>query len=502
MDLHALYIARLAQELNEHLCGASIDEVFSSDKNTIHFIAQKAEGEFFINFRIEGNKLYLYFPEQIQRIHRGRMDQFKSIWKQPILAIQPHPGERSFTVQFEQTKLVFLCHGRHANILLYEEDQISSFRKTQQKKLPDLMAIGRLEQAAWPSKISDWEEAPFINALLAKNLEQSTSLEAFEDVYQNGPVHLINTGTEYLIDAQIHGELIASYPTLREAITPACELQLAHYFFQRNKQVLSKEIQAGLHQTQKRIKALVKQKKALVEQSNYRHLGDLILSNLPQIHLGDKSVTVQDYLSNQPISILLKEKLSPQDNAQRYYRKAKNQHIEEARIQSELDQLEMKEYELLEQEEQVNQARSMKDMRGLLKEQKKERIPLQRLPYHAFEIMGYQVLVGKQAKDNDELSLKIAKKDDLWLHARDIPGSHVVIRKKSGQAIPEKLIEIAGGLALWFSKRRKESLAPVIYTEKKHIRKRKGAPAGAVVVEKENVLMLAPVSPDYLGNMS
>ena len=102
------------------------------------------------------------------------------------------------------------------------------------------------------------------------------------------------------------------------------------------------------------------------------------------------------------------------------------------------------------------------------------------------------MFVGKNAKSNDILTQKIATKNDLWLHARDVSGSHVVIRDRLGNSFPASVIEKVAALAAWFSKRKTDSLCPVIFTPKKFVRKIKGAPAGQVVVEKEDVIMVVP----------
>ena len=88
--------------------------------------------------------------------------------------------------------------------------------------------------------------------------------------------------------------------------------------------------------------------------------------------------------------------------------------------------------------------------------------------------------------------MQVAAKNDLWLHARDVSGSHVIVREKPGQKFREPVIEKVAQLAAWHSKRRTDSLCPVIYTPRKYVRKMKGAPAGQVVVEKEQVVMVVP----------
>ena len=102
------------------------------------------------------------------------------------------------------------------------------------------------------------------------------------------------------------------------------------------------------------------------------------------------------------------------------------------------------------------------------------------------------ILVGKNAKANDELTLKVATKNDLWLHVKDVSGSHVVIKQKPGQNYPVSIIERAASIAAFNSKRKTDTLCPVIFTQKKFVRKVKESPPGQVVVEKEDVVMVQP----------
>ena len=120
------------------------------------------------------------------------------------------------------------------------------------------------------------------------------------------------------------------------------------------------------------------------------------------------------------------------------------------------------------------------------------------LPYHQFDFRNFRILVGKNAVANDLLTLKFSHKEDLWLHAKDVSGSHVLIKHQSGKNFPREVIEYAASLAAYNSKRKNESLCPVIVTPKKFVRKRKGDPPGAVVVEREEVMMVEPLNPTDL----
>ncbi|HLT71447.1 MAG TPA: NFACT RNA binding domain-containing protein, partial [Cyclobacteriaceae bacterium] len=96
------------------------------------------------------------------------------------------------------------------------------------------------------------------------------------------------------------------------------------------------------------------------------------------------------------------------------------------------------------------------------------------------------------AQANDQLLQKYSSKDDLWLHARDVSGSHVIVKHQAGKKFPGAVIERAAQLAAFHSKRKNESLCPVILTPRKYVRKRKGDPAGTVVVDREEVIMVVP----------
>ena len=97
---------------------------------------------------------------------------------------------------------------------------------------------------------------------------------------------------------------------------------------------------------------------------------------------------------------------------------------------------------------------------------------------------------GKNAKNNDLLTLKYAKKQDIWLHARDVSGSHVIIRNPQNRTVPAFVIEKAASLAAYFSKRQTESLCPVIVTSKKFVRKTKDLLPGMVIVDREEEVVL------------
>jgi predicted ribosome quality control (RQC) complex YloA/Tae2 family protein len=119
------------------------------------------------------------------------------------------------------------------------------------------------------------------------------------------------------------------------------------------------------------------------------------------------------------------------------------------------------------------------------------RKPPARVPYRSFEASGGAlVLVGKGAADNDALTLTVARPQDLWLHARGVEGAHVVVPRDRKAQVPPELLLDAAHLAAHFSAARGEALSEVQHTERRYVRKAKGAAPGAVRIDRERVLLL------------
>jgi predicted ribosome quality control (RQC) complex YloA/Tae2 family protein len=217
---------------------------------------------------------------------------------------------------------------------------------------------------------------------------------------------------------------------------------------------------------------------------------------LHAISPGTEQVTLPDfYHDNRPTLIKLKRELTPQKNAAIFYKKAKNQHIEISHLQKILANKVREHSNFIDQLKQIEGAedlRSLRKITGKLEIAPAKEKQGESLPYREIEFNGFKIWIGKNAQSNDTLTLKYSHKDDLWLHAKDASGSHVLIKHQSGKNFPRDVIERAAQLAAYYSKRKNETLCPVSVTPKKYVRKRKGYPAGLVVVEREEVLMVVP----------
>ncbi|MDF7799645.1 NFACT RNA binding domain-containing protein [Pontiellaceae bacterium B1224] len=109
---------------------------------------------------------------------------------------------------------------------------------------------------------------------------------------------------------------------------------------------------------------------------------------------------------------------------------------------------------------------------------------------------GFEALAGKTDADNDLLSLKFAKANDLWFHVHSLPGSHVILRHPDGDRPDNALIRQTAAIAAWHSKARNAGNVPVNYTEAKHVGKPRGAKPGSVTIKREKTIKVRPAIPD------
>jgi predicted ribosome quality control (RQC) complex YloA/Tae2 family protein len=118
-------------------------------------------------------------------------------------------------------------------------------------------------------------------------------------------------------------------------------------------------------------------------------------------------------------------------------------------------------------------------------------------PYRSVMVEGFEVLIGRSASDNDNLTFRVAKATDSWLHvAGGTPGSHVVIKNPDRVALPKSVIERAASFAAWYSKARAGGNVEVHYCKVSDIRKPRGAPAGLVHLERYSRVRVRPAPAD------
>jgi predicted ribosome quality control (RQC) complex YloA/Tae2 family protein len=232
---------------------------------------------------------------------------------------------------------------------------------------------------------------------------------------------------------------------------------------------------------------------------------ELLLSQPNVQQKGMDAITVEDWEGN-TLEIRINPALSLRENAEEYFAKAtrakdaiKKRETRKRQFATEIERLRGLQAKLVTATTESDCERIMSDLQkntpNAPQHQKTTR-------FREFPLdEAHTLYVGKAAADNDELTLHFAKPQDYWFHARGVAGSHAVLRSPNKDKKPPKhILEQAASIAAYFSKARNAKMTPVAFTQKKYVRKPKGSAVGAVVIEREEVIMVRPHVPAGLLN--
>ncbi|MBM7837586.1 putative ribosome quality control (RQC) complex YloA/Tae2 family protein [Alkalihalobacillus xiaoxiensis] len=244
------------------------------------------------------------------------------------------------------------------------------------------------------------------------------------------------------------------------------------------------------------------------EAATYQKLGELLTANMYAIKKGDHSIEVVDYYdeTGKTIRIELDPQKTASENAQQYfkkYQKAKTARLEVV-LQVEKTNEELAYLDSLLQQMDSASSRDVADIRDELAEggyirkkqvqgKKKKKQSDKPIVETYRSTTGVEFLVGKNNRQNDYLTNRLARQDEIWLHTKDIPGSHVVIRHTEPD---ETTLAEAALVAAYYSKARESSSVPVDFTKIRHVKKPSGAKPGYVTYDQQTTLFVTPVEDD------
>ena len=504
------FLKRLAEELEHELKGLFLLECFSQNKDELilGFGSRELKKERYIRANLDPNVSLLSFPVSFARAGKNSVDLFGDLIDKQVTQVNVFQNERSFNISLGEDTLIFKMHARRANILHAKNDTIVSlFRKNLHQDLE--INPSELNKDIEVSERS-FETSGHDPLALIPALGKETKIHLEQgDFFQENPQQRWKSLKTLLKDLDTNPIFLHDGPSI-SLLKPSDEktkraVEAANWLYDKTVRsfYFEREKTEGINKLKQRIKKsenyISKTSTKLQQVENARspeEIANILMANLNTLQTGLSKAVLHDFYNDEPIEIKLNRELSPQKNAENLYRKAKNRHQEIDALKENIAAKEKLIDKLSRQILHIQEISDSKALRKYLKENgfhKKEKVQ-ENLPYHEFEVDGWQILLGKNAKANDELTLKVANKNDLWLHAKDVAGSHVIIRQIPGQNFPAYIIEKAAGIAAANSKRKTDTLCPVIYTQKKFVRKIKGAPPGQVIVEKEEVVMVAPTS--------
>ncbi|NOL32484.1 Rqc2 family fibronectin-binding protein [Bacillus altitudinis] len=479
-----------------------------------------------------------------KHLEGGFIERFEQIGLDRVIVL--HVRSRNEIGDEQTRKLYIEIMGRHSNLILVEDEteqiidglkhlspSVNSYRTVlpghqyllppaQQKLNPfdvtkeDILKHLRFQEGKIANQIVDTfsgvsplfaKEAVHRAGLANQETIPSTLLEMFQLIQAHSftPQLTRKDGKEYfyLLELQhVDGDM-KTFDSLSEL--------LDRFYFGKAERDRVKQQAADLerfvaNEKKKNENKLKKLTRTLEESQNahkYQLYGELLTANIYAIKKGDKEATVINYYDEDggEITIPLKTNKTPSENAQAYftkYQKAKNA------VEAVNEQIERTHEEIVYFDELIQQlsSASPKDLEEIREElvegkylrpkqkrnaKKKKTSAIQLEAYESSQ--GVPILVGKNNKQNEYLTTKAAARDDIWLHTKDIPGSHVVIRHK---APDEQTLLEAAQIAAYFSKAKESSSVPVDYTKIRHVKKPNGAKPGFVTYDQQQTLFVTP----------
>jgi hypothetical protein len=518
MHLNFHFLRFLCPELEAVLTGKFLVSCFSQNKDELIMSFEDEEETVFLRANLLPGISCLSLVPDFKRGKRNTISLFEPAIGNRVSTVQVCSYERAFFLHFESgAKILFKLFGNKSNILWY----------SQEAELPELLFRNLLRED-WELKISELSKnielefnrfqalegnaAQFLptlgkiprNWLKGKGYIEASIQERWQLMQElldmlDAPFYsIIKEEGQYVLS------LLPEENSLFQTTDPIIATnELFKYLvviqsFEKEKQKWVRTFEEQQKRTTAYLQKTSEKLESLQKEPPLSQLADVIMANLYQIPKGAQTVELFNFYTGQNQTIPLKQGQTPQKQAENLYRKSKNRKLEIEQLE---ENLQAKRLQALQTESWLSELSEINDFRGIksfLKQHKLTDISSNQeetVPYKRFEIEGFEVLVGKSSKANDELLRRFAWKEDLWLHAKDVPGSHVLLKYRSGINFPKTVIERAAAYAAYYSKNRNDTLAAVMYTPAKYVRKVKGAAPGAVMVDKEKVILVPPQGP-------
>lgn len=499
MHLHPFTIERLTLELTENssykIVGTKLANAFTTDKETLflQFDTVAIKLSFF-----RGEALF-QFPEIGKLQKKNRLGIFKELLNLKVIQIRSYRFERGFDILFEDNfRLTFYLFGKFSQVSLYYNQYLHHYpvsrKAISEHNLTEINTKNLTADNTDRMRFLTEDERNRVKKLITRGDVQTveTIINKPRKEALSSDYNLVKTDRGYTLTQEnvSSRELISSYKSVAQALNDFSRLYISFTVFNEAKRNKLGAISQQIKKAKNRIKSLELKLSKLKHSVSNREKADLIMANLYRFGRNESEYVLTSFDGLREVRIKASSQLSPQANAERYYKKAKNQSKEVDFINRDIENT-ISNLESLEKEYQ-NLLTETDYKKIVSKKNESDTGRKQRLPFSRRLIDGYEVRIGKSAKDNDVLLRTHSSKNDVWMHAKGVSGSHVIIRNSNKKAISASTIEKVASIAAFYSKAKNEALAAVIYTDRKYVRKPKGANPGAVVVEKEEVVLVKP----------
>jgi len=537
-------LSYVVSSLDSRITGLTVEATFSQERDHLVFSFGRTTPALVVSCAAAENALYLH--PAFSRSKRNSADVLKDIWGKRVKSVLMHPSDRVVTLELDAAARVDIqLFGAKANVLLVDVEGVIVDAFKRARELVGSKVESRTNKLFYDTTLLDASligdpSASIVSAL--KKLYPTLGTTLVKEVLHRSQVPSTRGVSE--IDQEILGrikralrqvmiELASPDPRVYiqdggKVETPVAFsiVQLDHLEHATDKRFDDVHEAIRFYISRERATSAVSQKKNAMltklrlqrdralrsmraaesdlqgstRAEEYESFGSLLMTNLGAVERGAKKARLDN------ADIPLEPHLSPVQNAQRYFEKAKksraarqdaSDRLKELRASATLAGALVESFVEAQTKEEIQEfvAQHESELEGFgIGKKAEERA---QLPFRTFVVDGgFQVWAGKSSANNDLLTMKHAAPNDLWFHARGSSGSHVVLKVRSGKGEPGKRAkEQAAGIAAYYSRMKNAKMVPVAMTERKYVRKPKGAPAGTVVIEREKVIFAEPALP-------
>ncbi|NWF90774.1 MAG: fibronectin/fibrinogen-binding protein [Ignavibacteriaceae bacterium] len=508
-------------ECNELLKGYTLIACFTQEKNKLVLHFKNDDRENFIEISTDHQTPYFLIKNRYNRAKKNTLSFFNNFLPSKLKSISIAEFDRIIKFELESSSIFFLIRGKETNVVLIKDSvELSAFKKLKKvsELLQELTNLKFTSSFTIPSFLYNIEEPfetnclnqyPYFGKEIKTEFERRFSSDLNND-WKKVLIEILNEikfSQPFLITDTLKNELSFSFflnSHLQDKVEFYSSVNEALRFFLINKNrrnnleletKFEQKLEDRLFKLEKKRDALMARLEKGCKEEYYKQIGNLLLMKVPEFKRGKNEITVENtFDSNNLIKIELIPRLNLKENIEYYFEKAKSERKEYDTSKILLNET-IKNIEKImneKQSEMLNQAHLHENTMKKGKKHSHEGIKFRQ--FILFD--KYFVYVGKNSKNNDELTTGFARQNDFWFHARNVSGSHVVLRyDKSPDDIQKNILEKAASIAAFYSKAKTSSLVPVSYTQKKYVIKRKGMPPGTVSLLKEKVLLVRPEIP-------
>ncbi|HRP01043.1 MAG TPA: NFACT RNA binding domain-containing protein [Candidatus Kapabacteria bacterium] len=527
----------LVSELKEYIGWRSI-VCFTQEKGQLVLEISNGRDTKFLIFNSDGKKDSLFISDKFKRAKQNSMEPMHDLNDETICNIALVGKNRIVKIEFNNLIAYFqLFGGENSNIFLSNFDNkiFDAFKQSElnygkiynysNEEAPEFWEMNSNLKISQAISSSSYMFGKYYSNIICNKLNIDTNtLLANVDKEQ---ISLINQECMSLKTALLNSNEFYVYEDGNEYILSLIKDETKNQAFKSNniseairfrviKEILNSNFDSNYKKVLSKLKSIVarneKKLKFMLDLSsleerikNYRRFGEALMAQQDIKDRCEAKIEIEDW-NGESFIINLDAKISLLQNATKFFEKAKHSEadinnrkkrtpIEQAKIDTLIElQLELESItNVKELDRFVEQNRRILEMTPEIKSNEKTNANR----FREFDLGdNFKLYVGKNAANNDELTMKFAKPNDLWMHARGSSGSHTIVRLDKESKLPKHILTKAAEITAYYSGARNAKYVPVVYTFRKFVRKPKGANVGAVVISKEDVIMVEPKLPE------